>query len=174
MGSEGERAMRHVEAMLDRRGYAKEGEGKFLCGERVAVVVRAEKLSVHSVRDAASSASARGAATLLVLVGAAPTAPVRFAIAEVERATGLFLEVFTVGEMQIDVLAHELQPVFRVVTESEVRALLAERRVKLTQLPRILSSDPCARYLGARRGTVLCITRRPESANELVTYRVVT
>jgi DNA-directed RNA polymerase subunit H (RpoH/RPB5) len=36
------------------------------------------------------------------------------------------------------------------------------------------ASDPCARYLGARRGTVLCITRRPASANELVTYRVVT
>lgn len=174
MESDGERAMRHLEAMLARRGYAKDGEGGFSSGERLSVVVRAEKLSVHSVRDAASSASARGAATLLVLVGAAPTAPVRFAISEVERATGLVVEVFTVGEMQIDVLGHELQPVFRALAESEVRALLAGRRVKLTQLPRILSSDPCARYLGARRGTVLCITRRPESANELVTYRVVT
>lgn len=169
-----ERATRHVEAMLARRGYSPAGDGLFASDGRLCVFLHADKLSVHSARDAASSASARGAAILLALVGAAPTAPVRLAIAELERATGLAFEVFTVAEMQIDVLGHELQPSFRVVAESEVRALLAQRRVKLTQLPRILSSDPCARYLGARRGTVLCITRRPESANELVTYRVVT
>ena len=169
-----ERAMRNVESMLERRGYACEGDGLFAAGETRLVVVRAEKLSVHTARETAASAVARGAGTLLFLVGAAPTAPVRLAIAELERATGLVVEVFTVGEMQINVLDHELQPCFRAMGESEVRALLAERRVKLPQLPRILASDPCARYLGARRGTVLCITRRPASANELVTYRVVT
>jgi DNA-directed RNA polymerase I, II, and III subunit RPABC1 len=174
MESESQRATRHVEAMLARRGYAPAGDGLFALDGRLCVFLRADKLSVHSARDAASSASARGAATLLAVVGAAPTAPVRLAIAELERVTGLSFEVFTVAEMQIDVLGHELQPSFRVVPEPEVRALLAQRRVKLTQLPRMLSSDPCARYLGARRGTVLCITRRPESANELVTYRVVT
>jgi DNA-directed RNA polymerase subunit H (RpoH/RPB5) len=174
MEGEGERATRNVEKMLARRGYACVGEGVFSAGERLATLVRAEKLSVHSVREAATAAGARGAATLVALVGAAPTAPVRLAIAEVERLTGLAFEVFTVGEMQIDVLEHELQPSFRAMSEAEVRALLAERRVKLSQLPRILSSDPCARALGARRGTVLRVTRRPECANELVTYRVVT
>lgn len=169
-----ERAMRNVESMLDRRGYACVAEGLFVAGEAKLLVVRAEKLSVHTARETAAAAVARGAGTLLFLVGAAPTAPVRLAIAEVERATGLVVEVFTVGEMQINVLDHELQPSFRALGESEVRALLAARRVKLPQLPRILASDPCARYLGARRGTVLCITRRPASANELVTYRVVT
>ena len=102
-----------------------------------------------------------------------PTAPMRLGIAETERNNRLVVEYFTFAEMQINIMEHELQPSFSVLTDQETRALLAEYRIKLTQLPRLLSTDPCARYLGVRRGTVVRITRRPPSANELRTFRVV-
>jgi len=139
-----------------------------------ALVVRTDKLSANAAREFAASALAQSARVLVILASAGPTAPVRLAITELERGGDLTIEAFTLAEMQINILEHELQPSFGVLSETEIRTLLAEHKVKLTQLPRILASDPCARYLGARRGAVMCITRMPPGANEIRTYRVVT
>ena len=139
-----------------------------------ALVVRTDKLSANAAREFAASALAHSARVLVILASAGPTAPVRLAITELERGGELTIEAFTLAEMQINILEHELQPEFGVLSDSEIRTLLADHKIKLTQLPRILASDPCARYLGVRRGAVMCITRRPPGANEMRTYRVVT
>jgi DNA-directed RNA polymerase subunit H (RpoH/RPB5) len=182
-----ERAMRNIATMLETRGYVAVGDhglyerralafaGAETAEERVrAVVVKTDKLSANTARESAAIALAHDARVLVILAAAGPTAPVRLVLTELERGGDITIEAFTHAEMQINILEHVLQPSFGVLSECEVRTLLAEHKVKLTQLPRILSSDPCARYLGLRRGAVLCITRRPPGANEIRTYRVVT
>jgi DNA-directed RNA polymerase I, II, and III subunit RPABC1 len=170
---EQERAAANVHAMMCLRGYTPIDPCTYEKATARAHVARVERLNVGALRECVASAGAKGASLVVVLVTSMPTAPMRLGIAEAERDGTIVVEYFTFGEMQINIMDHELQPSFSVLAEHETRALLAKYRIKLTQLPRLLASDPCARYLGVRRGAVVRITRRPPSANELTTFRVV-
>jgi DNA-directed RNA polymerase I, II, and III subunit RPABC1 len=53
------------------------------------------------------------------------------------------------------------------------KELLKIYKLKEGQLPKMLTSDPIARYFGARKGQVFKITRASESSGEYIYYRVV-
>jgi len=70
-------------------------------------------------------------------------------------------------------LEHVLSPKYEVLGEEEKKELLKRCRIKPYNLPKILSSDPAVKALGANIGDVLKVTRHSETAGESIYYRLV-
>ncbi|KAM3133547.1 hypothetical protein pb186bvf_014389 [Paramecium bursaria] len=82
------------------------------------------------------------------------------------------IELFHIDDLIFDITKHELVPRHIPINDEEKRALLQKYRMTESQLPRILLSDPVAKFLGLRQGNVVKIIRRSETAGEYVTYRI--
>lgn len=74
-------------------------------------------------------------------------------------------------EKEIDVLKHELVPEHRVLSGGEKEAVLEKFNITAKQLPKILSTDPAAKQIGAKIGDVLEIKRKSQTAGEAIYYR---
>ena len=73
---------------------------------------------------------------------------------------------------KIDISNHELVPKHEIVSEEEKKKLI-EVYGPLKNFPRIRSSDPQVKLLGAKPGDVIKIVRRNEVSEESIYYRVV-
>ncbi len=72
-----------------------------------------------------------------------------------------------------NIFDHELVPFHEILPPDEREKLLAQYRVQPYQLPRIGTSDPAVKAIGAKAGDIVKITRKSATAGKYVAYRYV-
>ena len=77
--------------------------------------------------------------------------------------------------MRVNVLENELVPEHIILNEEEANQVLENLKIRVTQLPKILSTDPALKALNkdVELGTIIKIIRKSVTAGDAITYRVV-
>lgn len=76
-------------------------------------------------------------------------------------------------EKEYSVLKHELVPKHTILNDEEKKKLLERFNIKPNHLPRILTTDPVVKELGAKEGNVLKIDRKSPVSGTITYYRIV-
>ncbi|KAL8734359.1 MAG: hypothetical protein Q9166_001557 [cf. Caloplaca sp. 2 TL-2023] len=127
-------------------------------------------LGVKQMRDFAHHVSEHKFYTGIMITQTPVTAAALKVIAAVASQDRV-IETFQETDLLVNITHHELVPKHILLSQEEKKKLLERYRLKENQLPRIQVNDPMARYLGLRRGNVVKIIRRSETAGRYASYR---
>lgn len=78
--------------------------------------------------------------------------------------------------MELDkdiILNHELVPKHELLSKEDAERVLSAYSITPDLLPKIKSTDAVARATGAKKGSIIKITRRSPTAGEALYYRLV-
>ena len=82
-------------------------------------------------------------------------------------------EVFLTKTLMFNITHHELVPKHVVLTEEEAKKVIDDFDATKSQLPKLLPTDPIAKYYGMKTGTVCKIVRNSQMTGESIYYRIV-
>jgi len=77
------------------------------------------------------------------------------------------------SEKKFDLFNHFLVPKHILLNEEEAKEVLKKYRIKPYQLPQIKVSDPAAKAIEAKKGSIIKIIRKSPTAGEAIAYRYV-
>ncbi len=70
-------------------------------------------------------------------------------------------------------ISHELVPEHRKLDEEEGRKILEKYKITKSQMPKIDVADPALKTLNVKKGDIIEIKRKSETAGTTLYYRVV-
>lgn len=76
-------------------------------------------------------------------------------------------------DLRFNVLNHEIVPQHSVLSDDDVPALLAKYDIVKEQLPKIKSTDPAVKVVGAKPGQIVQVVRPSPTAGTFTAYRLV-
>ena len=82
-------------------------------------------------------------------------------------------EVFLMKNLIFNITHHDLVPKHVILTEEEGKRILEEFQTTKSQLPKLLSTDPVAKYYGMKSGDICKIFRQSPMTGESIYYRLV-
>lgn len=82
-------------------------------------------------------------------------------------------EVFLTKMLMFNITHHELVPKHVVLTEDESKKVIDDFDATKSQLPKLLPTDPVAKYYGMKTGTICKIVRNSQMTGESIYYRIV-
>jgi len=130
-----------------------------------------EKVGVKPIKTYCERMKAENVLRAIIVVKISLTPFAKQAIREMSTR-GYRVEYFKDAELLVDITEHKLVPQHVVLTNNEKTELLTRYGLKPSQLPRIQSQDPVARYLGLKATQVVKIVRPSETAGRYITYRI--
>jgi len=74
---------------------------------------------------------------------------------------------------KFNILDHELVPEHIILSKEEAEEVLKKFNIKPEQLPKILTTDPVVKAIGAKKGDIIKVIRRSKTALKSVVYRLV-
>jgi DNA-directed RNA polymerase subunit H (RpoH/RPB5) len=83
------------------------------------------------------------------------------------------IEVFWTDILQINITKHTLQPIFKLLNESDTTKLLESYNIKVHQLPKLSIQDPICKYYKFPRLSVIKIIRKNSDSINSEYYRYV-
>lgn len=85
---------------------------------------------------------------------------------------GYYIMTINIKRLQYNILKHQMNPTFTILTEEEKTAVLTKYSATLAQLPEISRYDPVSVLIGLRPGMVCHILRKSKISMESDYYRV--
>ncbi len=76
-------------------------------------------------------------------------------------------------EPKLNILQHKLVPKHEIINKEEEKKIFDKYDIIPEQLPKILNTDPACIYIGAKPGQIIKVTRKSQTANEAIAYRLV-
>jgi DNA-directed RNA polymerase I, II, and III subunit RPABC1 len=81
-------------------------------------------------------------------------------------------EIFSMKNLMFNITHHEIVPKHILLTQEEADQILKQYQTTRAQLPKLLTTDPVAKYYGMKAGDVCKIIRQSPMTGESYYYRI--
>ena len=81
-------------------------------------------------------------------------------------------EIFSMKNLMFNITHHEIVPKHILMSQDEVDMILKQYQTTRAQLPKLLTTDPVAKYYGMKAGDVCKIIRQSPMTGESYYYRI--
>lgn len=136
------------------------------------VAMSDEKIGVREIRTTLDECIKRGVKSIILVTRNKMTFFAQRECREKATTQKVNIEIWTAHELSFNILTHILQPKFSVLSPKE-KDELSKKYENFKLLPKMLTSDPVCKFLGAPRGAIVAIERDLPSGTTMQVHRMV-